>query len=271
MKKTGLSAFRNNRIKIWLLLCGFLLLIHCTAPTKKSTVYIIGDSTVKNGSGEGANGLWGWGDFIAQSMDTARVTVQNHALGGTSSRTFQTKGLWVPILEKLQPGDCILMQFGHNDGGNINDNHRARGTIKGIGDASEEIDNILTKKHEIVHSYGWYMRTFIKDAKSKGAVPIIISPIPRNRWKDGKIIRNTKDSYGLWSKQVAEIENIQFLNLNEMMATALEKVGEENCVGTYFFEHDATHTTKKGAELAASFVIEGLRTSELDEYLIIEP
>ena len=82
--------------------------------------------------------------------------MKNRALGGTSSRTFQTKGLWEAVLKDLQKGDFVLMQFGHNDNGPMNDTLRARGTIKGVGEETEEIDNLITKQHEVVHSYGWY-------------------------------------------------------------------------------------------------------------------
>ena len=112
---------------------------------QKPTVFIIGDSTVKNGQGNGAGGLWGWGDPISQYFDTTRISIENHALGGTSSRTFQTKGLWKSALDQVKKGDFVLMQFGHNDGSAINDDSRARGTIKGVGRETEEIDNILTK------------------------------------------------------------------------------------------------------------------------------
>ena len=63
----------------------------------KPTVYMVGDSTVKNGKGDGAGGLWGWGDYIGQFLDTTKVNIENHALGGTSSRTFQDKGLWIEV------------------------------------------------------------------------------------------------------------------------------------------------------------------------------
>ncbi|MCP2028241.1 lysophospholipase L1-like esterase [Flavobacterium sp. HSC-32F16] len=238
----------------------------------KPTLFMIGDSTVKNGKGNGAGGLWGWGDFIGQFLDTAKINVENHALGGTSSRTFQEKGLWNVVLNKLKKGDYVLIQFGHNDDGPINDSLRARGTIKGIGNETQEIDNILTKKHEIVHSYGWYIQKVIREAKSKGAIPIVCSPIPRNDWKDGKVPRNDA-SYGLWAKQIAEKEKVTFLNLNEKMALEMEKMGEQKVTGTYFYKKDHTHTSAKGAVLSASILIEELKNSKnsLKNYFLKNP
>lgn len=246
-----------------LLLAIVLSLTQCTGLSKKPVIYIIGDSTVKNGQGDGARGLWGWGDFIPQFVDTSKIKVENHALGGTSSRTFHTKGLWTPVLEKLEPGDYVFIQFGHNDGGKINDSLRARGTIKGIGDEFKEINNILSGEHEIVHSYGWYIRQFILEAKIKGAIPVVFSPIPRNDWMEGRVPRNDNESYGEWAKQVADSENVIFIDLNNRMAGALEEMGEDKVTEVYFFKRDHTHTTAKGAILAASKVIEGIQESKL--------
>lgn len=260
-------------IRILPALCLALLFLNFAAKQEtKPTVYTVGDSTVKNGNGDGKGGLWGWGDYIGQFLDTTKVSIENHALGGTSSRTFQDKGLWETIFKSLKKGDYVLIQFGHNDDGSINDNHRARGTIKGIGEETEEIDNILTGKHEIVHSYGWYIRKLVKDAKSKGAIPVVCSSIPRNDWKNGKVPRNN-ESYGLWAKQIAQQENVTFIDLNDKMAIEMEKLGEAKITGTYFYERDHTHTSAKGAVLSASIIINALKQTKnsLRKYILNNP
>lgn len=238
----------------------------------KPTLYLVGDSTVKNGKGDGVGGLWGWGDYIGQFLDTTKINVQNHALGGTSSRTFQDKGLWETVFKSLKKGDYVLIQFGHNDDGPINDTIRARGTIKGIGEETVTIDNMITKKHEIVHSYGWYLRKLVKDAKSKGAIPIICSPIPRNDWQEGRVPRNDK-SYGLWAKLIAQEERITFIDLNSQMAQKMEQFGEAKVRGTYFYERDHTHTSAKGAVLSATIIINELKktTNPLTKHILASP
>ena len=241
---------------------SMLLFSACTKKSENRTLYIIGDSTVKNGQGDGAGGLWGWGDFIPQLVDTAKIKVANHARGGTSSRTFRTLGLWAPVLEQIKPGDYVFIQFGHNDSSNINDESRARGTINGTGNETEEIDNLLTHEHEIVHTYGWYIRQYITEIKSKGGIPVIFSPIPRNNWSEGKLPRNNINSYGMWAQQVAEEEKVTFIDLNNEFATALEEIGEQNVTGSYFFEHDHTHTSAKGAALAATIVANEVRKAD---------
>lgn len=247
--------------------------LQCTKSTSiKPTVYMVGDSTVKNGRGDGSGGLWGWGDYIGQFLDSTKITIENHALGGTSSRTFQDKGLWDTVYHKLNKGDYVLIQFGHNDDGPINDDFRARGTIKGIGNEAEEIDNILTGKHETVHSYGWYLRKIVTQAKEKGAIPIIMSPIPRNNWEDGKVPKNDA-SYGLWAKQIAAEEQVTFIDLNTQMAQKMEVLGESKITGTYFYERDHTHTSAKGAVMAASIIIDELKktTNPITDYIVTNP
>jgi len=217
------------------------------------TVFIIGDSTVKNST----NGLQGWGDPIADLFDQARIRIENRARGGRSSRTFLTEGLWDQILAELKPGDFVLMQFGHNDGGAVNDASRARGSLRGVGEETEEIDNLITKKHEVVHTYGWYMRKFVSDAKAKGATSIVLSQIPRNIWKDGKVER-VGSTYGGWAAEVAKSQGAFFIDLNEIVAKQYEAIGQEK-VGKEYFLTDHTHTTPLGARLNAESVASGLR------------
>lgn len=220
---------------------------------RSPTLYIIGDSTVNNSS----KGLLGWGDPIARFFDQTKIRVENRARGGRSSRTFITEGLWDQILAELQPGDFVLMQFGHNDGGPINDASRARGSLKGTGDETEEIDNLLTKKQEVVHTFGWYMRKYVADTKTRGATPIVLSPIPRNIWVEGKVVRASED-YGKWAAEIANRENACFIDLNELVARRYETLGPEKVKELYFLE-DHTHTTSAGAQVNAEAVVAGLR------------
>ena len=125
----------------FLLTALVLVTMAFTFSKHKPVFYIIGDSTVKNGDGKNSNLLQGWGSFIDEYFDTNRITISNQAIGGRSSRTFITEGRWDKILATLQKGDYVIMQFGHNDGGALDDTARARGTIKGIGEDSVEIYN----------------------------------------------------------------------------------------------------------------------------------
>jgi len=259
----------KNKINFCLLLCFvFLSSFVILKLQHKPTLYIIGDSTVKNGKGKGDGGLWGWGNYIEPYFDLTKINIENDALGGTSSRTFQTQGLWDKVLDKVQAGDYVIMQFGHNDSSPLDDTARARGTIKGVGDESKEIYNPITKKQEVVHTYGWYMRRFINDVKAKGATALICSPIPRNDWKDGLVIRND-ESYGKWAEETADVTGAFFIDLNKMIADTYEEGGQEKAK-QYFTEKDHTHTTREGAIVNAGAVISGIkaqRSCTLNNYL----
>ncbi len=233
-----------------------LALLSFNVLQQKPVFYIIGDSTVKNGDGTGKGQLWGWGSFIADYFDTTKIDVQNHAMGGRSSRTFITEGRWDKILSTLKAGDYVIMQFGHNDSGPLDDTARARGTIKGIGEDSVEIYNPIRKVKEGVHTYGWYMRKYIREAKAKGAVAIVCSPIPRNDWKEGKVLRSS-DSYSKWAEQVAKEEGAYFINLNEIIAAKYEVLGADAVKP--FFPGDHTHTNIDGAKLNAEIVMNALK------------
>jgi rhamnogalacturonan acetylesterase len=222
----------------------FFFLIVCSSfffEKEKPTFYIIGDSTVRNGNGSGNNGQWGWGSLLADYFDTTKIKVENHAIGGRSSRTFITEGRWDTILSKLKKGDFVIMQFGHNDGGPLDDTARARGSIRGIGEESKEIYNPIRKKQEVVYTYGWYMRKYVNDTKAKGATPIVCSPIPRNEWRDNKV-RRSDSTYTGWAREVANSTGAYYIDLNNKIADQYEVLGASTVAG--YFPADHTHTNK---------------------------
>ncbi len=224
----------------------------------KPVVFIIGDSTVKNGKDNGSNGQWGWGHFLGDLFDTDKVTVENHALGGRSSRTFITEGLWDKVLAAVQPGDYVLVQFGHNDSGSFNIG-RARASIKGNSDKDTTVIMELTGKPETVHTFGWYMRKYAEDTKAKKATPILMSHIPRNMFttKDSTaVIRNT-DNYGAWTKEAAEMEHVPYIDLNKLIADKLDRMGKDSIQLMFYGDH--THTSLLGAQLNAKTVAEGIK------------
>jgi lysophospholipase L1-like esterase len=229
------------------------------------SLILIGDSTVRNGrddgQGKGAAGQWGWGNPIAAWFDQAKVNVVNRAVGGLSSRTYITSGHWERTLAFVKRGDVVVMQFGHNDAGPVNDTSRARGTIRGVGDETEEIDNLLTHKHEVVHSYGWYLRKFVADIRAKGATPVICSPIPHKQWDAAGHAKRDRDTYGGWAAAVAQAEHVGFIDLNEGVARRYDALGHDAVVQLFpqTTPDEHTHTNWAGAVLNAQVVAEGLK------------
>lgn len=228
-------------------------------------IFTIGDSTMKNGRGKGDNGQWGWGSFFEVFLDTTRVSVENHALGGRSSRTFFTEGLWNKVLPGIKKGDFLFIQFGHNDGGPLNTG-RARASLKGIGEESETVIMERTGGLEEVFTFGHYLRIYIRQAKAAGAIPIVLSHTPGNTWENGKVVRNDK-TYGLWSKEIAEQENVFFIDMNDIVAGKCETIGQEKTNELFI---DRVHTSYEGAILNCEALIEGIKSIpnlEINQYL----
>jgi lysophospholipase L1-like esterase len=231
------------------------------ANTNLPSLFIIGDSTVRNGRGRGDGGQWGWGDELAIFFDTSKINVVNRAVGGTTSRTFY-RDLWPRVLAMIKPGDFVIMQFGTN-GGVVNEavlspSARSRGEIHGIGDETQAITNIITKKFEVVHSFGWYEKQMIADARSKGATAMVCSLIPRNSWKNGKAARPGADSAAGWARDAANSVNAPFIDLNEIIARQYDELGQEK-VNALFVAGAGPHTSLAGAQTNAVCVIAGLK------------
>lgn len=213
------------------------------------SLFLVGDSTVKCGT----KGQRGWGEEFGKYFDPAKVNVVNVAIGGRSSRTFITEGRWAATLAMMKPGDAVIIQFGHNDGGPINDDSRARGSIRGTGDETEEIDNLLTKKREVVRTYGAYLRQYLADARAKGVTPYLCTQVPRKMWEaDGMRIGRPTDGTVVWARAVAEAEGATLLDLHEAVAASYDALGREAVEG--FFADERTHTTVAGADHTARIV-----------------
>lgn len=235
------------------------------ADSRLPSLILIGDSTVRNGQddgqGLGAEGQWGWGHPLAAGFDPARVNVVNRAVGGLSSRTYITSGHWARTLALVKPGDVVVMQFGHNDAAAVNDASRARGTLRGIGADTQAIDNLLTGKHEVVHSYGWYLRSYVADIRARGATPVICSPVPHRQWDAAGRARRDRDTYGGWAAAVAHEEGVAFIDLNEAIARRYDELGHDAVLRLFPAPTPAehTHTNEAGAALNARMVLAGLK------------
>ncbi|MDC7682365.1 rhamnogalacturonan acetylesterase [Asticcacaulis sp. BYS171W] len=232
----------------------------------KPALFLIGDSTVRNGREDNGatGGQFGWGRMMKYYFDTSRLHVVNDAMGGTSSRSFQTSpDLWAKVVPMIRPGDYVMMAFGHND---------SKGSLKGNGDETGPLTDKAGKVIEGVHSYGWYMREYIRQVRAKGAVPIVVSLIPRNRWTGDKVNRNDTD-YALWAQQAAEQEKALFIPLNGMIADRYDVIGQAKVTADFFPPKEDVHPNWAGAAFNAALVIDGLTrlNTPLKKYLIRSP
>ena len=232
----------------------------------KPVVFITGDSTVKN-TDRDSTGMWGWGSQADRIFDADKITWINCAQAGRSCRTYLREGRWEKVYNDLQKGDFVLIQFGHNDIGELHKG-KHRGDIPGTADTSCVSRVVLKDEayNEVVYSFGWYLRKMIDDCRQKGATPILVSLTPRNEWPGGKIERRN-DSYGKWYREVAEQTGCTFLDLHNITADALDGIGQE--AAKRYYNNDHTHTSLLGARLNANSIAIGLREtgSELAKYL----
>ena len=231
-------------------------------PDSMPKLFIAGDSTAAYYASSDKK-QQGWAAVLQPFFDHRKLRVVNAARGGRSSRTFITEGHWDRMLAEVRAGDFVIVQFGHNDAGALNQEPpgstrplRARGTIPGIGGESEEIDNVITGKRETVYTFGWYLRRMIADTRARGATPILMTLTRTNQWQDGQITCPS-DTYRLWDWQTAQHEKVAFVDLSRIIADRYQREGE-SAVTAQFID-DTVHTNVDGAQKNAADAVSGLR------------
>jgi rhamnogalacturonan acetylesterase len=226
------------------------------------TLWIAGDSTVRSNAP-----MRGWGQDLGRFFDPVSINVVNRAIGGRSSRTFYTEGRWQAILNELKTGDWILIQFGHNDVGRTDASSKFRGSVKGIGDETETVTK-PDGSTEVVQSFGWYLKTFVRTARAKGANVVLCSPIPHKNFDDqGRIVRDWAQ-WREWIAACAKAEGAYYVDLCELITRRYDKM--PNTEIESFFADKRTHTSEAGALFNARVLVSGLRAlprAPLDYYL----
>ena len=244
-------------------------------------LFLIGNSTMRTGTmGNGNNGQWGWGYFEHEYFDENKITVENHALGGTSPRTFyKSPDLWKRSLSGVKAGDYVFLELGHNDNGPI-DEIRARSSYRpdgklSISDDSIIIYNKVTQRQDTVYTFGGYTRRFINEVRAKGATPILFTLTPRNAYEaDGKTIQRKLTDFTPAIFAIGKEMNVPVIDLNDISAKKLEQYGPWKT--DYHFFLDKIHSSAFGAKMNAASAAEGLakcddpQVAVLKTYLIPE-
>lgn len=216
-------------------------------------LFIVGDSTARSNAP-----LRGWGDEIGAFFDPARIRVVNRAIGGRSTRTFQSEGRWDKVLAELRPGDFVLIQFGHNDNGDYRDpKAKGRPSIRGEGEDTAEALKGDLKTTETIRTFGWYLRKYATEAKAKGATPILLSMVPHQDWQGGSIRRDEQQTFVRWTANAATATGALFIDTNALIAGGFERLGPAQVKP--FFGDARTHTSPAGARYHAAAVIAGLK------------
>ncbi len=232
-------------------------------------LFLVGNSTMRTGTlGNGNNGQWGWGFYAHEYFNPDKITVENHALGGTSPRTFyKSPTLWQRTLSGVKQGDYVFLELGHNDNGPI-DKIRARSSYRPDGKLSLSEDstiifNEITQSQDTVYTFGGYTRRFINEVRAKGATPVLLTLTPRNAYEESdtnKIQRKLTDfTPAIFA--IGKEMNVPVIDLNDISARKLEAYGKWKT--NYHFYLDKIHSSAFGARMNAESACEGLaKTTE---------
>ena len=226
--------------------------------TKKVNIFTIGDSTMANKPDVGKNPETGWVQVLGQFF-TDEVLIHNHAVNGRSTKSFRDRGHWKPVLDSLKKGDYLLIQFGHNDGKTTD---------------STRYTNPQT-------SYRHNMMRYVEEARSKGAIPIILSSIARRKFNKEGVLLDSHGNYTLVARLVAQEMKVPFFDMQYLTEQLEISYGVEKSKKlhlhyapneiSYYPEgkEDDTHLSPLGATEVAKLFVKDLKDQNypLSKYL----
>lgn len=228
-----------------------LTLFSFTLPEKKKIkIFLAGDSTISIKATK-AYPETGWGMPFVHFWDSS-VTVVNRAKNGRSTKTFISEGLWKSIYDEAGEGDYVFIQFGHND------------------ESKEKVERYTTP-----FEYKTNLTKFVKEARSKKAIPVLLTPVSRRRFKGGKAVP-THEEYTPLVKEVANEMNVPLIDLDSKSMELYQQFGEESSKLLFLQlqpgEHpnypegktDNTHFNELGARKIAQIVLSEIKALSLD-------
>jgi lysophospholipase L1-like esterase len=208
------------------------------------TVFIAGDSTVTDQPNE----PWaGWGMMLPRFFQPG-VAVSNQAESGLALYSFRGQKRLDKILSMMKPGDYFFIQFGHND----------------QKDKSPGAGPFTTYKNNL--------KQYVAAARSKGGIPVLITPMERRRWL-GNVPQPTLADYAEAVRQVGTEDQVPVIDLNAMSLKFYSALGPDN--STKAFVHypvntfpgqdkelkDDTHHNGYGAYELARCIVEGIKAN----------
>ncbi|MBP4137008.1 rhamnogalacturonan acetylesterase [Flavobacterium geliluteum] len=228
-----------------------LWLVSATCFAQKTTLYGIGDSTMATKQNPDRNPEFGWMQVL-QPFFKDNIKVENKAVNGRSTKSFINEKRWDSVYKKLQKGDYVFIEFGHNDA-KINDSAR------------------FTNPHT---SYRHNLIRFVKESREKGAIPVLLSSISRRNFNEKGVLVATHGEYTLETRLLAQEYKVPFIDLEYYTELMELKYGPERSKELhlhfkkgeepYYTEDkaDDTHLSKKGATEVAQIVINQIKLLE---------
>ncbi len=239
-------------MKKLLILIPLLATLAFQLKESSTQVFLIGDSTMANKPNP-ADPERGWGQILPEFLDE-KVIVQNHAVNGRSTKSFINEGRWKKVLEGLHKGDWVLIQFGHND-------EKSQDTSRYAAPQTTYREN-LTR--------------FIKEARAKGANPVLITPVMRRKFTDKGQFEDTHGDYPAAVKAVAGEQKVPLIDLHAKSRQTIEKMGVEDSKKLFLWFtkgyyptrkdgiKDDTHFSEYGARTMAILIAGGIKEEKLD-------
>ena len=250
----------------------FLMVGILTIPTfaAKRKVHTIGDSTMSEYK-PAATPKRGWGMYLQAFFNSDSVEVNNRGKSGASTRTFyETENLWPSVKKQMSAGDYLIIQFAHND-------EKCKGEDVYVENArlrAEGKDTLTDMRGTDPNTtYKEYLRKFVNEARELGVTPILMSPVCRAYFKDGKIndegrhVLSPEKDYPRAMREVAEEMDVPFLDMTDHSRDLFERSGKDDCMKWWFNCGDKTHTSAKGAMANAmvAYVLISLWQFDLQE------
>ena len=193
------------------LFCGCSTFCKANAAPQPATIHLVGDSTCASYPAARAP-LTGWGQVLNNYVDPAIAKVNNQAYSGHSTNSYIYSGKWDSLMKQIKPGDFVVIQFGHNDGG-------AKKNTKRYADVKTAYPANLTR--------------FIKDVRDRKATPILATSIARCVFKKGRVASDSLLKYCAAMKEVAKKENVPLIDTNTLTRAQWNKLGEKEAYKLY--------------------------------------
>jgi lysophospholipase L1-like esterase len=230
-------------------IAGLLLMVAFTFPPKKTTVWLIGDSTMATKEIK-AYPETGWGMPFSNFFDST-IVVDNRAKNGRSTQSFINEKLWQPVVDNMGAGDYVLIQFGHND----------EVPTKKTYTTEEQFRNNLIR--------------YVNETRAKKAFPVLITPVARRKFDSSGHIVGTHEVYSEIVRSVAGELKVPLIDLDKKSQALLQQFGPEN--STLLYNHlqagehpnypegkaDDTHFSELGARKMAEIVLQEIRNLKL--------
>ncbi|KAF5239895.1 hypothetical protein FAUST_4664 [Fusarium austroamericanum] len=214
------------------------------------TVYFAGDSTMaRSGANDGVTD--GWGNYIGKYL---KVNAVNKAIGGRSARSYTNEGRFQEIVNLVKPGDVVVIEFGHNDGGSPNNNDNLRSACPGAGTEVCTSD----KTGEKVYTYVFYISQAAKALVAKGAQVVLSTQTPNNQWETGTFEPGAPRFVGYVSTahRALASSSVTWVDHFAAVTKMYQKLGNQKVNSLYPKDH--THTSPEAADLIAKAFVQAI-------------